>query len=152
VVIIVNDIEKRFQEKVVKLKENLGNLKRMTEEEFVATEMEKAGYSMEPHDCVTCKHFRIWGTDYSQYYDCMHDDTKYRELPPDHIEYNRCQRYVLMKINKCLICGEPGIKKCLVLVQSPSQKEKRVPETGYWCDNCKKRHVLVDGNFVPMKA
>jgi hypothetical protein len=126
-------------------------LRKMTKKQIIERELARQGYAMEAHSCVTCEFYKIWGTDYSQYYDCTRDEDNYRQPGPEYIEQNRCLHYKKMEIGSCLVCHAPGIEKCLVLVQSPYQRDEHVPATGYWCGQCKQRYVLDGGKFVPSK-
>ena len=114
-------------------------LLQLTKDQLIERELNRQGFSMKMHACVTCEHFKIHGTDYSQYYDCIHDKRDYRSPGPDYIAQNRCMNYQKMKLESCPFCESIEIEKCLVLVQSPYQRDESVPNTGYWCSACKTR-------------
>ena len=122
-------------------------LRKKTKQQLIESELERQGFSMEIHTCVTCEYFKIWGHDYAQYFDCARDKSNYWSPGPEYIAQNRCLHYQKMEACACPFCSAAGIEKCLTIVDVPPFNGFR-PETGYWCGACKTRFRYDNGNPV----
>ena len=117
----------------------LSELNGMTKEQLVTRILAERGFSRDEHSCQRCEFFKIWGHDYSQYFDCTFT-SDYRQLTPETIKKNRCLDYKEMKLVVCPSCSKADLEKVIVVVDIDPYTWK--PDTGYHCSSCKTIFVI----------